>query len=175
MRWRGRVFRVKMTNPFTWIRLLYQGSWLARITALGLPWGRPGFYPWVGKIPWRRERLPTPLFWSGEFHGLYNPWGVAKSLALLSDFHCHFHLVIQRIRIRLPVQETRVRSLVWEDSTCHGATKSMCHNYWSPLTWRPHAAATEVRVPRACALQRGTPLQPEDHPPPEEQLPPGRS
>ena len=20
--------------------------------------------------PWRRERLPTPLFWSGEFHGL---------------------------------------------------------------------------------------------------------
>ena len=23
---------------------------------------------WVGKIPWRRERLPTPVFWSGEFH-----------------------------------------------------------------------------------------------------------
>ena len=27
------------------------------------------------KIPWRRERLPTPVFWPGEFHGLYNPWG----------------------------------------------------------------------------------------------------
>ena len=24
--------------------------------------------PWVGKIPWRRERLPTPVFWPGEFH-----------------------------------------------------------------------------------------------------------
>ena len=24
---------------------------------------------------WRRERLPTPVFWPGEFHGLYNPWG----------------------------------------------------------------------------------------------------
>ena len=24
---------------------------------------------------WRRERLPTPLFWPGEFHGLYSPWG----------------------------------------------------------------------------------------------------
>ena len=24
-----------------------------------------------GKIPWRRERLPTPVFWPGEFHGLY--------------------------------------------------------------------------------------------------------
>ena len=22
------------------------------------------------KIPWRRERLPTPVFWPGEFHGL---------------------------------------------------------------------------------------------------------
>jgi len=21
--------------------------------------------PWVGKIPWRRERLPTPVFWPG--------------------------------------------------------------------------------------------------------------
>ena len=24
--------------------------------------------PWVGKIPWRRERLPTPIFGPGEFH-----------------------------------------------------------------------------------------------------------
>ena len=30
---------------------------------------RPGFDPWVGKIPWRRERLPTPVFWPEEFHG----------------------------------------------------------------------------------------------------------
>ena len=22
-----------------------------------------GFYPWVGKILWRRERLPSPVFW----------------------------------------------------------------------------------------------------------------
>ena len=34
---------------------------------------RPEFYPWVGKIPWRRERLPAPAFWPGEFHGLYRP------------------------------------------------------------------------------------------------------
>ena len=40
---------------------------------------RPGFDPWVGKIPWRRERLPTPAFWPGEFHGLYIVYGVAKS------------------------------------------------------------------------------------------------
>ena len=34
---------------------------------------------WVRKIPWRRERLPTPVFWPGEFHGLCNPWGRKES------------------------------------------------------------------------------------------------
>ena len=31
---------------------------------------RPLFKSRVRKIPWRRERLPTPVFWPGEFHGL---------------------------------------------------------------------------------------------------------
>jgi len=30
---------------------------------------RPRFNPWVGKIPWRKEWLPTPVFLPGEFHG----------------------------------------------------------------------------------------------------------
>ena len=34
---------------------------------------RPRFDSWVGKIRWRRERLLTPVFWPGEFHGLYSP------------------------------------------------------------------------------------------------------
>ena len=40
---------------------------------------KPGFDPWVGKIPWRKERLPTLVFWPGEFHGLYSPWGRRES------------------------------------------------------------------------------------------------
>ena len=36
---------------------------------------RPGFDPWVGKIPWRKEELPTLVFWPGEFHRLHSPWG----------------------------------------------------------------------------------------------------
>ena len=31
--------------------------------------GKPGFNPWVRKIPWRREWQPTPIFLPGEFHG----------------------------------------------------------------------------------------------------------
>ena len=30
------------------------------------------FYPWVGKMPWRREWLPSPVFLPGEFHGQMN-------------------------------------------------------------------------------------------------------
>ena len=40
---------------------------------------RRGFDPWVGKILWRMERLPTPVFWPGEFHGLYSPWVCKES------------------------------------------------------------------------------------------------
>ena len=40
-------------------------------------------------------------------------------------------LVVERLRISLPMQETRVRALVWEDPTCHRATKPIRHNYWA--------------------------------------------
>ena len=50
-------------------------SWLR----IRLQYGRPRFNPWVGKIPWRQERLPTPIFWPGEFHGLYCSWGRKES------------------------------------------------------------------------------------------------
>ena len=38
-------------------------------------------------------------------------------------------LVAQWLRIRLPMQETRVRALVQEDPTCRGATKPVHHHY----------------------------------------------
>ena len=53
--------------------ILWSSGWLP----LWLSWqrirlrsGRPGFHPQVGKTPWRRERLPTPVFWPGESHWL---------------------------------------------------------------------------------------------------------
>ena len=38
-------------------------------------------------------------------------------------------LVVQWLRIHLPMQGTRVQSLVQEDPTCRRATKPMRHNY----------------------------------------------
>ena len=46
-------------------------------------------------------------------------------------------LVAQWLTIRLPMQGTRVRALVWEDHTCYGATKPASHNYWSLRALEP--------------------------------------
>ena len=35
--------------------------------------------PGLGRFPWGRKRLPTPVFWPGEFPGLYSPWGCKES------------------------------------------------------------------------------------------------
>ena len=48
-----------------------QYSWASLVTQLM----KSEFDPLVMKIPWRRGRLLTPVFWPGEFHGLYSPWG----------------------------------------------------------------------------------------------------
>ena len=55
-----------------------QYSWASPVAQLvkNLPAMRE---TWVGKIPWRRKRLPTPVFWPGEFHGLYGPQGRKES------------------------------------------------------------------------------------------------
>ena len=50
-------------------------------------------------------------------------------------------LVVQWLRIHLPMQGTRVQSLVREDLTCRGATKPMCHNSWSPCSATREATA----------------------------------
>ena len=63
--------------------------------------GRLGFSHWVGKIPWRRERLLTPVFWAGEFHELYGPWGHKESHTTeplsLSQATLTLHILIQNI------------------------------------------------------------------------------
>ena len=68
-----------------------------RVSHPGLPWGlrhyrtfplcgRPGFDPWVGKMPWRREWLPTPVFLPAKFLGEKDTvHGVPKSWTQLSN------------------------------------------------------------------------------------------
>ena len=95
-------------------------------------------------------------------------------------------LVAQWLRIHLPVQGAWVWSLVWENPTCHGTTKSVHHNYWAcalepmshnywahalqilksvhsracvPQLLSIHAATTEAHKPKPHAPQQEKPPQ----------------
>ena len=68
---------------------------------------------WVGSLgwedPWRRERLPTPVFWPRESHGLYSPWGrkeldTTEQLALhFTSLHTYTHLSVFFLPIYLGI------------------------------------------------------------------------
>ena len=58
--------------------------------------GRPGFDPWVRKMPWKKKWQPTPVLLPGKFHGWrnfvgYSPWGCKESDTKPSDFTFTFH------------------------------------------------------------------------------------
>ena len=84
---------------------------------------RPGFDPWVGKIPWRRERLPTPAFWPGEFHELYNK----KSQTRLSDFHL---LTVEK------EEEEKEMFLTGSTAKYHGVNTSTVANIQLPVEYQ---------------------------------------
>ena len=97
---------------------------------------RPGFIPWVGKISWRRERLPTPVFWPGGFHGLYSTWG-RKSQTQLRHFHSlPFHLTLIFIFILfLPIFSVFLKYLlfIWPCQVlveAHGIFLKISYDIW---------------------------------------------
>ena len=93
----------------------------------GFPWGlsgrglsgrvhlqcrRPGFDPWVGKVPWRGEWQPTPVFLPGKLHGQrslagHSPWGRKESrhdwATTHAWMHAHTHIPIERCLIQIRV------------------------------------------------------------------------
>ena len=63
--------------------------------------------------PLGKERLPTPVFWLGEFHGLYSPWGCKEldtTEGLSLSFHtCHVETIIQE-----KAMATHSSTLAWK-------------------------------------------------------------
>ena len=78
---------------FLWV--LYFGfPWWLRQERIHLQCKRLRFDPWVRKIPWRKEWLPTPVFLPGEFHEQgslvgYCPWG-HRELDMTECYISHF-------------------------------------------------------------------------------------
>ena len=94
-------------------------------------------------IPWRKERLPTPVFWPGEFHGLCIPWGhkeldttelpVTTTLNFIIIISLYFSYCLIT-RVGIPKQFSLVSSFNMEFS--------------SPFPYN-----LSVENPRACHLQ----------------------
>ena len=99
---------------------------------------------WVGKIPWRRKWQPTPVFLPGESHGRrslvgYRPLGHKESdttewlHSLKPPLYDSFGFPggASGKRTRLPMQETWVWSLRWEDPL-----KKKMATHSSILAWK---------------------------------------
>ena len=83
----------------------WTSRWLRRYNVC-LQCRRPRFYPWVGKIPWRRKWQSTPGLLPGKSHGQrslvgYSPWGRTQ----LSDFTFTFtfHKCLAEVTILIKV------------------------------------------------------------------------
>ena len=63
-------------------------------------------------------------------------------------------LVVQWLRIRLPMQGTRARALVQEDPTGLRATKPVRHNYWA-CALEPVSHNYWTHVPQLLSLHSG--------------------
>ena len=58
--------------------------------------GDVGSISGLGRSPWRRERLTTPVFWPGEFHRLYSPWSCKESVTT-EQLSLHIYVYIQDV------------------------------------------------------------------------------
>ena len=72
---KNTITEFKNTLEGTNSRITETEEWISELVQCR----RPGFNPWFGKILWRKERLPTPVFWPGKFHGQCSPWGRKES------------------------------------------------------------------------------------------------
>ena len=131
------------------------------------------FHPWIEKVPWRRAQQPTSVFlpveswteepgrlqsigsyrvghdWSNLAHthavSRQEPTELNYLLAVLLEQISWTFLVVQCIRICLPMQETRIRSLV-SGKISHATEQLRPHTTIS----EPTALTTDAWVPGSC-------------------------
>ena len=60
--------------------------------------GDSGSIPGLGD-PLEKGKVPTPIFWPEEFHGLYSPWG-HKTQTQLSKYTTHLDEVPRIVKFR---------------------------------------------------------------------------
>ena len=127
---------------------------------------RPWFNPWVGKIPWRRERLPAPVFWPGEFHGLYSPWGrrvrhnwVTFTFTFLlspwTPIFTHYSTLMTSLSVQLKTKgkkKKKKRSRIYITTPTHSLTSNLC----GLACFQNFNVSTSALFPRPCSHDLST-------------------
>ena len=99
-----------------------QYSWASLVAHKNLP---AMWETWVQSLGWEdpldKGKAITPVFWPGEFHGLYSPWGSQRVIydKWLSLTHSlgewlRASLIAQVVKNLPAMQETPVQFLGWE-------------------------------------------------------------
>ena len=87
--------------------------------------------PWSPHTTAREEKTCTPQLERSPRTATKGPTYRNKDPVCCNEEPMGASLVTQWLRICLPMQGTQVRALVWEDPTCHGATRPVSHIYWA--------------------------------------------
>ena len=121
--WCSKI-RQHLAKYYLWNYRFRLASLVAQTVKLRLQWGRPGFDPWVRKIPWRRKRQPTPILLPGKFHGWrslvgFSPWD-CKELDMTEQLPSLTHIDLggkrdsQVLKLKLPFGGGRGKRYNWE-------------------------------------------------------------
>ena len=112
---------------------------------------RPGFDLWVGKLLWRRNWKPTPVFLPGELHGHrslvgHRPWSRKASDMTEWLTHTHTHKTL------LPLLQPHWGALLErgsdqtprhkDDSAPLERGQNICHKIWLSSAWLHILSAT---------------------------------
>ena len=160
--------KVNLDSPLTWDTCKRTVIWEERPTTRGdmRAWG---LGVWTLESAHMRSRLASSLTRFVHVDKIlialtfrFLLWNIKITIVGTS-------LVVQWLRIHLPMQGTRVRSLIWEDPTCRGTTKPVRHNYWAhvpqllkPVRLEPCSTtreATTMRSPRTATKSSPHSLQ----------------
>ena len=116
--------------PTCWSSLIL--AWMF-VRSCAVPWPR---HDWEASM-WSWSRPSSLLSCSGveghvwSWESWHGQRGQKLGLPRLKIRVLRASLVAQWLRVRLPMQGTRVQSLVREDPTCCRATKPVCPNDWA--------------------------------------------
>ena len=115
-------------------RLLTPVSLVAQLVKNLPECGRPGFDRWVGKIPWSREQVPTPVFW---LHGLCIVHGVAKTQThwMIFTHFISYEPTSQMNYIRTEWYSTHSLSLPMPSAPLSAASLCPPHTFADPANW----------------------------------------